>query len=116
MSAKQVDETSMDKISRLGQRVLEGVSVTRDEATWMFNLEGADIVHLLSWANRIREHYKGNQIHLCSIVNIKAGGCSENCRFCSQSAAYQTDSRRCSGSKRKWRNGPRVGRRLARAG
>jgi biotin synthase len=74
--------------------VLEGGSVTRAEATWMFNLEGADIVHLLSWANRIREHYKGNQIHLCSIVNIKAGGCSENCRFCSQSSAYQTESPR----------------------
>jgi biotin synthase len=25
---------------------------------------------------------------------VKAGGCSENCRFCSQSAAYQTDSPR----------------------
>jgi biotin synthase len=31
-------------------------------------------------------------VHLCSIVNVKAGGCSENCRFCSQSAAYQTES------------------------
>jgi biotin synthase len=27
-------------------------------------------------------------------VNIKAGGCSENCRFCAQSAAYQTESPR----------------------
>jgi biotin synthase len=48
----------------------------------------------LSWANRIREHFKGNKIHLCSIVNVKAGACSENCRFCAQSAAYQTDSPR----------------------
>ncbi|MEI4927401.1 biotin synthase, partial [Klebsiella pneumoniae] len=49
---------------------------------------------LMSWANRIREHFKGNQVHLCSIVNAKAGGCSENCKFCSQSAFYQTGSPR----------------------
>ena len=36
----------------------------------------------------------GNKIHLCSIVNAKAGACSENCSFCAQSAAYQTESPR----------------------
>jgi biotin synthase len=82
-------------ISALGQRVLAGGAITREEGFWLFNLEAsADIFELLSWANRIREHYKGNKIHLCSIVNVKAGGCSENCRFCSQSAAYQTNSPR----------------------
>jgi len=79
----------------LGRRVLGGGEIDRTDALWLFNLESsADIFDLLAWANRIREHYKGNKIHLCSIVNVKAGGCSENCRFCSQSAAYQTDSPR----------------------
>ena len=49
---------------------------------------------LLAWANRIREQFKGNKIHLCSIVNLKAGGCPEDCRFCAQSACYETDSPR----------------------
>lgn len=67
----------------------------RDEALWMFHLENqADITDLMSAANRLREHFKGNKIHLCSIVNAKAGGCSENCKFCSQSAAYTTESPR----------------------
>ena len=75
--------------------MLGGGDITREEGRWLFDLEAsADIVDLLSWANRIREHFKGNKIHLCSIVNIKAGGCSENCRFCAQSAAYQTESPR----------------------
>ena len=52
----------------------------------------ADIYDLLSWANRVREHFKGNKIHLCSIVNAKAGACSENCSFCAQSSFYQTGS------------------------
>jgi biotin synthase len=83
------------RIAELGRRVLGGSSVSREEGLWLFELEStADIFDLLSWANRIREHFKGNKIHLCSIVNVKAGACSENCRFCSQSAVYQTDSPR----------------------
>jgi biotin synthase len=95
MSTQQVDITVHDQIGELGQRVLEGGSIERAEAEWLFQLESAaDIFDLMSWANRIRERFKGNKIHLCSIVNAKAGACSENCRFCAQSAAYQTDSPR----------------------
>ena len=89
------DATTHTRIADIGQAVIQGREITRNEARWLFDLESAsDIFDLLSWANRIREHFKGNKIHLCSIVNIKAGGCSENCRFCAQSAAYQTDSPR----------------------
>jgi biotin synthase len=91
MSAKSFDASNPDRIAQLGRRVLDGGELTREEGRWLFVLEEqADIIDLLSWANRIREHFKGNKIHLCSIVNVKAGGCSENCKFCSQSAAYQT--------------------------
>jgi biotin synthase len=93
MTAKQVDANHHGRISELGQRILGGGHVSRDEALWLFNLESsADILDLLSWANRIREHFKGNKIHLCSIVNAKAGACSENCSFCAQSSFYQTGS------------------------
>src|SRR6266568_4726579 len=95
VSAITLDAGNPARVAHLGQGVLGGAGITRAEASWLFNLETrADIFDLLSWANRIREHFKGNKIHLCSIVNVKAGGCSENCRFCAQSAAYQTDSPR----------------------
>jgi len=91
MTAHSIDATNFGRIAELGRRVLEGGELSPDEGIWLFRLEQReDISELLAWANRIREHFKGNKIHLCSIVNIKAGGCSENCRFCSQSAAYQT--------------------------
>ncbi len=91
MTVRTVDVTNHGRIAALGQRVLDGGQVTRDEALWLINLEAsADILDLLAWANRIREHYKGNKIHLCSIVNAKAGACSENCSFCAQSSHYQT--------------------------
>ena len=93
MIAKQVDANTHARIAMLGERVLSGDQITRDEALWLINLESSgDILDLLSWANRIREHFKGNKIHLCSIVNAKAGACSENCSFCAQSAHYQTGS------------------------
>ncbi|HYE30414.1 MAG TPA: biotin synthase BioB [Methylomirabilota bacterium] len=84
-----------ERISSLGKLVLGGGQISAEDAAWIFHLQNsADIYDLMSWANRIREHFKGNKVHLCSIVNVKAGGCSENCRFCAQSAAYQTDSPR----------------------
>jgi biotin synthase len=93
MTATTVDASNHQKLSALGARVLGGGHITRAEAQWLFALESsADILDLLAWANRIREQFKGNKIHLCSIVNAKAGACSENCSFCSQSAHYQTGS------------------------
>jgi biotin synthase len=95
MRGKSVDVTNHSRLADLGQRVLAGAEISRDEGLWLFNLEStADIFDLMSWANRLREHFKGNKIHLCSIVNAKAGACSENCSFCAQSSHYQTGSPR----------------------
>ncbi len=95
VTATSLDAGNHGRLAELGSRVLGGGQISREEALWLFNLENsADILDLLSWANRIREHFKGNKIHLCSIVNAKAGACSENCSFCAQSSFYQTGSPR----------------------
>lgn len=88
-----VDVTNQQKIAELGTRILSGGQIDKDEAMWLFRLENSlDVFDLMSWANRIREKFKGNKIHLCSIVNAKAGNCSENCSFCAQSSHFQTGS------------------------
>jgi biotin synthase len=80
-------------IDELTLRVIGGDEISRDEAIQLFNINAnADLFDLMAGANRVRETFKGRKIHLCSILNAKAGGCSENCRFCAQSAHYQTDS------------------------
>lgn len=95
MHRQSLDATNPQRIAELGRRVLDGEHLGRQEAEWLFQVEGAaDIFDLLAWANRIRERFKGNQVHLCSIVNAKAGGCPENCRFCAQSAFAQAGSPR----------------------
>jgi biotin synthase len=95
MSGQMIDESSQTRLAELGRRILQGGHITREEGLWLFSLETtADIFDLMAWANRLRERFKGNKIHLCSIVNAKAGACSENCSFCAQSSFHQTGSPR----------------------
>src|SRR3989441_3460638 len=95
MVEQTVDASARERIASLGERVLSGELISREEGQSLFALEdSADVFDLMAWANRIREHFKGNKIHLCSIVNAKAGVCSENCSFCAQSSFYQTGSPR----------------------
>ena len=90
-----VDATVSHHIPNSPAACCAGAKISRDEAAALFALESsADIFDLIAGANRIREHFKGNKIHLCSIVNAKAGACSENCSFCAQSSFHQTDAPR----------------------
>ncbi|MCL2457994.1 MAG: biotin synthase BioB [Desulfobulbus sp.] len=41
-------------------------------------------------ANEIRRHFCGDRFDLCSIINARSGNCTENCRFCAQSARHHT--------------------------
>ena len=75
--------------------MLAGGDIAVDEAARLIEVEdAADTTDLLARANRVRERFKGNNIHLCSIINAKAGACPEDCKFCAQSAAHNTDAPR----------------------
>ncbi|KAF8058269.1 biotin synthase, BioB [Lyophyllum atratum] len=37
-----------------------------------------------------RQHHDPSKIQLCTLMNIKTGGCSEDCSYCSQSSRYDT--------------------------
>src|SRR5688572_5294722 len=36
------------------------------------------------------EHWRGDEMQLCTLLSIKTGGCSEDCGYCAQSARYHT--------------------------
>lgn len=38
-----------------------------------------------------REHHPADKIQICSLISIKTGGCPEDCKYCPQSARYNTD-------------------------
>ena len=77
----------MEKITELMEQVLQGKQITREEA---LDLYGQPLPSLCESADRIRKEFCGNRFDICTIINGKSGRCSENCRFCAQSAYYHT--------------------------
>lgn len=72
----------------LVDKVLAGQALSEQEGLYVLQAKGAELTRVLAGAHRIREHYFGSRIELCSIINAKSGLCRENCSFCSQSAHH----------------------------
>ncbi|MBO7453901.1 MAG: biotin synthase BioB [Alphaproteobacteria bacterium] len=75
-------------IGKLKQKVMQGGEISKDEA---LRLVEADLEELCRAANEIRRKFCGDEFEICTIVNAKSGKCSENCKFCAQSAHYKVD-------------------------
>lgn len=72
----------------LAKEIIAGRRLKRGEDfTFFLN---ADVDELLEGANMIREALCGNKVDLCTIINGRSGRCSENCKFCAQSAHHHT--------------------------
>jgi len=77
----------MDVI-KLAEDIIGGYRIKRGDDTDFFIT--AELEQLCSGADRIRKHFKGEHVDLCSIINGRSGRCSENCKFCAQSAHHCT--------------------------
>lgn len=77
----------MNLVEKLKSKVLAGGEVTREEA---LGLMDAPLEALSQAADQLREHFCGDRFDLCTIVNSKCGKCSEDCKYCAQSAHYHT--------------------------
>lgn len=81
---------TMQKIIALADKVLNGEEITREEAEYLINVSDEDTMLLLAMADKIRQKFAGDDVDCCAIINGRSGKCSENCKFCAQSAHYQT--------------------------
>lgn len=50
------------------------------------------VEQLCTAANAIRKYFCNDSFDICTIINAKSGTCSENCKFCSQSSHFNTES------------------------
>lgn len=75
----------MCMIERLTEKAISGGGIDRADAA---ELAKAPLEELCAAADKIRREVCGDIFDLCSITNAKCGRCSENCRYCAQSAHY----------------------------
>jgi len=85
-----MDNAVFDRIDSLTQRILTGGQITADEGRWLLGLGHDYLPWLMAGADRIRKAFRGNEIEVCAISNVRSGNCSENCSFCSQSGHHKT--------------------------
>lgn len=75
-------------LKNLTDKVFGGGQIDRDEAVFLYS---QPLDELTRSADEIRRHFCRNRFDLCSIINAKSGRCSENCKFCAQSARHRTE-------------------------
>ena len=78
----------MDMLA-LAQEIIDGRRIGRQDDLQMFLT--CDLDALCTGADRIRAHFIGDKVDLCSIINGRSGRCPEDCKYCAQSAHNHTD-------------------------
>lgn len=82
-----------DFIKEMEKKTLAGNFITFEETMKLAGLEEKEhILELCNCANNIRQTFMGKEVDLCTIMNAKSGHCTEDCKFCAQSAHYKTNA------------------------
>ncbi|MBQ2407455.1 MAG: biotin synthase BioB [Lachnospiraceae bacterium] len=74
---------------KLAEEIIKGRRINREDDLSVFIT--ADLNDLCQGADRIREHFVGDKVDLCSIINGRSGKCPEDCKYCAQSAYNNTN-------------------------
>lgn len=85
-----MDNITYERIDSITQHILAGGQMSGEEGRWMIRLEDDYLPWLMAGADRIRKTFRGQEVEVCAISNVRSGNCSENCSFCSQSGHHKT--------------------------
>ena len=85
-------KTSSDRATSSSEAWTPSVrkSWERSEVQTLFDQPLLELVFQAASVHRM--HHDARKIQLCTLMNIKEGGCSEDCAYCSQSSRYETHS------------------------
>lgn len=76
-------------VQTLKEKAINGELITEKEARWL--AFEADKQELYDAAHEISQKCADTTFEMCSIINAKSGKCSEDCKWCAQSAHYRVD-------------------------
>lgn len=75
---------------RLAQRATEG-QISPEDLDIVIDWPNDELITLFAATDQVRKHFHGKAVDPCSLMNVKAGGCSEDCTYCAQSAHNKAD-------------------------
>src|SRR5713101_2283709 len=78
-------------LDRIAARVLDGETLTREEASAIINCPDQRLSDLLRATRKVREATFGNRVKICMLRNAQSGICPEDCGYCSQSRIAKAD-------------------------
>jgi len=75
----------------LSEKIInEKHKISFEDALKLTEVNRDDLLFLIYCANLITKKFNKTDVELCSILNVKSGACSEDCKFCGQSIFYNT--------------------------
>lgn len=74
-------------LKELTDQVISGKKISKEEALFLYR---QPLLELCGSADKIRKYFCSDQFDICTIINARSGSCSENCKFCAQSAHNHT--------------------------
>ena len=78
----------MEKFLAIAEEITNGKNLKpSDDVEFLLT---TPLEELQSGAQLIQRYFFGNRVDLCTIINGKSGRCSENCKYCAQSARHHT--------------------------
>lgn len=77
----------MSIIQELKEKVQNGQEISKEEALELYD---EPLEELCQAADEIRRQFCRDGFDICTIINGKSGRCPENCKYCAQSAYYNT--------------------------
>ena len=77
-------------VESCAQRVEAGERIGPDDARDLLTAARRDPWSVWLAADRVRRRFRGRSVHLCSIAAVRVGRCGEDCRWCAQSAHWET--------------------------
>lgn len=94
MHAPVSDSPAVTEWHGLAERVLEGATLSREEARAVLDADDVELPDLLAAVFRVRRRFFGTQVQLYYLKNAKSGLCPEDCGYCSQSKVSDAEIQR----------------------